>query len=315
MTPQSPRSRLLLPTLLTALLVELPVGGLWLYPLLLVSWRQGGRLAILGVVQVWLIRLLLAVFLGEAALSSVITELVLLSVLTLVGGLFAALLLRGRSLTQAGSVAVGSCVLLLGGLVVAGMVSSPDAMLSQLHTEFVVPLQQALETVARSGDNDLETVAELDSIRLLLEHESRWVLYLLPSLLGSALMMTLWINVWLVKAMEPAFAGLRPLREWRAPEPLIWGVIGAAVCTLTGIEPLVALGLNGLLLGGTVYLLAGLGVMSFGAFRWRIPQWMMLMVCVGMFFTGVLPVLAVVGLLDFQLDFRQRWQRMDEEQE
>lgn len=315
MTSSVSRSRLLMPSLLTALLLELPVGGLWLYPLLLMSWRLGGKWAAQGVVLVWLLRLALAFLLGGAVSSALWSELVLLSVLTMVGVVFGALTLRGRSLTQAGLVSVGSLVLLSTGLVIAGLVLSPEQVMDRLRTEFVLPMQQALDEVARTGENDLETMAELDSIRKFLGEQSRWVFYLLPSLLGSSMLMTLWLNVWLVKAMEPVFGGLRPLREWRAPEVLIWAVIGAAVLILTGIEPLVAVGLNILLLGATVYLLAGLAVMGYGAFRWRIPQWLLLMVCVGMFFTGTLPVLSLVGLLDFQLDFRKRWQRSDEERE
>lgn len=313
MTREARREGLLFPVLLTVLLLELPIGGLWLYPLMLVAIRQGGRTALLGAAQVWGLRLLLALLMaGGVGAQVVVTELVLLTFLSSIGFVFAALTFRGKSLSYAGGAAIGGSMLLLGGWVIAGFLAAPEALELRLQQDFVTPTLAGLDELAKAEDSSLETRAMIDSARAFLQQHARWVLYMVPGVMSSAILMTLWLNIWLLKVLEPGFDGLRPLRDWRPPDALIWvGVLGA-ILALTQVEPLMAVGLNLLLVGGTVYLLSGLGVMSFAARRWQVPQWMVLVVGIGLFFSGALPVMALLGVLDFQLDFRTRLLRSGE---
>lgn len=310
MTRAVRRPGLIIPILVTALLLELPVGGLWLFPLLLIAWREGSKRALGGLAGVWAVRLCIgmAMMLGGGS-GGLEQELLRLVFVSITGMLFGALLIRGWSLSRAGAV-VTVLAALLGALGVMALLSQEQSTLqSALEQGIVTPLDQALEGLKQEGDADLETQVQLESFQLFLKSHGEWVLYLFPSVLSAGLLLTVWLNVWVLKVFEPGFGGQEPLREWRPPEKLIWLLLGGVVLALTQLELPLAIGLNVLVLGATVFMISGVGVTGYAAWHFQLPQWLVLLLYVGLVLTGTLPLLAVVGLLDFQLDFRSMLSR------
>lgn len=306
-------TQVLAPSLLTALLLELPIGGLWIYPLSLTAWRLGLRPALMGVVQVWLIRLLLTLLVYPArAAEAIVSEVLLLVLATCLGGLFTALVLRGVNDTRA----TGITALTVGALTLGwvGFQLYPDATasLAALQKDVIAPLIKSLEEVGSATDTDLDTQARLDAMADWLSMHGEWVLYLLPAVLTVAMTMTLWLNLWLLKVADPTFGGGQALRDWRAPDLLIWTAIGSVILCLTGFTPLVALGVNLLLVVAVGFMLAGLSLAAYVAWRWRLPGWTLILGLILLFISGALPFMALVGLLDYQLDFRSRWPRSDD---
>lgn len=310
------RPGLLIPILVTALLLELPVGGLWLFPLLLIAWREGAGRALRAVAGVWMVRLGIdmALMLGGAT-GGLEQELLQLLFVTLTGVLFGALVMRGWSLSRAGGV-VTLLAASLGALGVATLlVQEQGEVQSVLEQGILLPLDQALEGFKQEADADLETQVRLESFQRMLKQHGEWVLYLFPSVLGAGLLLTVWLNIWVLKVFEPGFGGAEPLREWRPPDVLIWLLLAGVLLALTQMPTLLAVGLNVLVLGATVFMISGVGVTGYTAWHFKVPQWLVLLLYVGLVLTGTLPLLAVIGLLDFQLDFRTRLKQLGKDVE
>ena len=54
-----------------------------------------------------------------------------------------------------------------------------------------------------------------------------------------------------------------PLNRWRAPDHLVWGVIGCGATLLVSAKGLKMVGLNGLLIFMTIYFFQGIAIVSF----------------------------------------------------
>lgn len=306
-------TQVLAPSLLTALLLELPIGGLWLYPLSLTAWRLGLRPALTGVVQVWLIRLLLTLLVYPAgAAEAILNEVILLTLATCIGGLFTALVLRGVNDTRATGITALTVGALTLGWVGYHVYPDPTASLAALRNDVIAPLIKSLEELGSATETDLDTQARLDALADWLSAHGEWVLYLLPAVVTTAMTMTLWLNLWLLKVADPTFGGGQALRDWRAPDLLIWTAIAAVLLCLLGQTLPMALGVNLLLVVGVGFTLAGLSLAAFAAHRWRFPGWTLVLGLLLLFLSGGLPFMALVGLLDYQLDFRSRWPRSDD---
>lgn len=127
---------------------------------------------------------------------------------------------------------------------------------------------------------------------------------------GILLLVTLWALVRLLPADLPWVA--EPFREWRAPEHLVWGVIGGGfallipVLTGAGGEIGKVVGWNLLLLLVPVYFLQGLAVLLFLLQRYAVSPLIRAMILAMVFLFNPMPlVVASVGLFDIWADFRK----------
>lgn len=133
---------------------------------------------------------------------------------------------------------------------------------------------------------------------------------LIPGIAASTTLMTSWLNVLVALRIIPLRRlSLPPWQDWslwKAPELLVWPVIAAGFMLLVPMENFNLLGMNALLVLGTVYLFQGLAVVGFFFDRWKLHR----------VFRGMLYALfllqqfltlgvALMGLFDTWFDFRR----------
>ncbi len=132
-----------------------------------------------------------------------------------------------------------------------------------------------------------------------------------PAMLALQSLAALALASWWLARLKGAAdgpLGVRPLREFRFSDQLVWLLVaGLALLLLPGGEAATRLGQNALLFMGTLYALRGVGVFVFLA--GRAPSWFT--VVFGMFaaiflYPLVLTAAVLVGLGDTWLDVRGR---------
>ena len=99
---------------------------------------------------------------------------------------------------------------------------------------------------------------------------------------------------------------LRPMRDFRFNDHMVWGVVGGlALVLLPGVTLLRALGANLLLFFGALYTIRGVGVFLFVASPGRLAS--VALAVLGVLFWNVLGVMALgLGVGDTWLDWRSR---------
>lgn len=133
---------------------------------------------------------------------------------------------------------------------------------------------------------------------------------LLASLAGATLL-NMVVGRWLLGRLRPEAVTWPPFPEWKAPEPLVFGVIGAGFALLTPFSVVVPLAAATLMLLHVVYFYQGLAVLAYLFEFWRTPPGLRLIVF-GLLVLqayGVL-FLSLTGLIDVWADFRGRLNRM-----
>ncbi len=317
LTPAARWRSILASGLFSVVLLYVPLGLLFVFlPILLLAWRDRGRSALLALIVAWLAAAGLH-FAGAgggtgAGLYPRLTELFLFSS---VGLAFGATALSGRTLTRAGVYAIVPWILVAGLGLVSALRLDHAAVETTWQQAVLAPTDEMLAQVGSAQNVEEDVQEQTTQFRALLKEHQAWLLYLTPAWLGLLLMFVLWSNIWVLKTLEPGFAGLEPLRNWRPPDVWFGGLILAIILTLSRITPLMAIGLNLLVIGGGIYLMSGLSLTAFSAGRWRIQSWVLVSVMALLTLSGGLPLLAVFGILDFWLDFRQRWRRADDQRE
>lgn len=102
---------------------------------------------------------------------------------------------------------------------------------------------------------------------------------------------------------------LPPWREWshwKANELLVWVVIGAGFSQLLPMGVFRLVGLNVLLVAGTIYLLQGFSIMAFYFDRWNLPKPLRAFLYALLLLQQYLALGAVLfGLFDVWVDFRR----------
>lgn len=150
----------------------------------------------------------------------------------------------------------------------------------------------------------------IDLLRETMEQIQYVLVRLLPSLSLVSTLMVLWINI---LASKPIFTlgNLRypdfgPLKLWRAPEVLIWGVIGcggALMIPETGIK---LLALNGLIVLLTIFFFQGIAIVSFMFEKKNFPRgvrfFLYSLIAIQQL---VLLVVIGIGVFDVWLNFRK----------
>jgi uncharacterized protein YybS (DUF2232 family) len=91
------------------------------------------------------------------------------------------------------------------------------------------------------------------------------------------------------------------LDHWKAPEPLVWGVIAAGVLMLVPNFPARIVGLNGLLVYMVVYFFQGIAIVAFYFRKKQVPRVARLL------FYGIIGVQQVVMLAVIGVGFFDTW--------
>ncbi len=143
---------------------------------------------------------------------------------------------------------------------------------------------------------------------------------IIPSLLASGLLFAAWLNILLTritfkrialkemafKSQKTTYAALGPLNIWKAPDSLVWGVIGFSLMLLIPNTFMKMLGINGMILFVVIYFFQGMAIISFYFDKKKIPV-VLRALLYGIIFIQQILVFAIAGLgfFDVWLNFRK----------
>ncbi|HHD56350.1 MAG TPA: DUF2232 domain-containing protein [Desulfobulbaceae bacterium] len=158
------------------------------------------------------------------------------------------------------------------------------------------------QSVDVSADMQKELTAVLSGMR-------EWIPKILPSLLISMLLVTVWMNqvLWnglLLKTL-PKLAPWQSYATWKLPEQLVWLPICAAACYIFGPESWQVIALNGLIISGVLYFFQGLAVFFHLVNRWNVPGYLRILLY-GMLIIqsyGMI-LLSLLGIADIWMNIR-----------
>lgn len=151
---------------------------------------------------------------------------------------------------------------------------------------------------------------QIEAVRGILDIVHRTLLRLLPAMIVSSTIVVAWATLVMalplfrmrgVPAPDPG-----PLNRWRAPDPLIWGVIGCGVLLMLPDTGLKIVGLNVLVVLLTVYFFGGIAVVSYFFEKRRVPLGLrFLFYALIVVQQLLLLVVVALGLFDMWFNFRK----------
>lgn len=252
-----------------------------------------------GLIVVSAAFLLLAVFAGE--------ELALIyGVFAVMAGLLFSWLGRIRAIEYlVGSIA--AVMLAMGAGLSLYFYGSWARMFADLRAGLTEQLESAVRVQEQMG------LAQ-ESVDLLREQAPQIVetmLQLLPALLFLSFAFVVLINIVYLGRRFPErreqWFSLPFLREWKSPEPLVWGLIACGfILFIPGMASLRSLALNILLVIGACYFAQGLAVIAFFFHKNNVPRFLRGLTYVLIVFQQIFTLLVVgLGLFDLWGDFRR----------
>jgi uncharacterized protein YybS (DUF2232 family) len=271
--------------------VAMPAAGVVLFPFvphpvlslgLRYGWRWGAAVLVAAI-------LLLAIFAGQEV-ASIYGLFALMAVLLFV------LLGRLRAIENLVAAVAGVVFAAAGGLL-AYLFGSWGTMTRELHESMMQHMASALSAYEKMGLSK----DSLDLLREQIPQLAQTLFQLLPGLIFLSLAFTVLINVLLLCRRFPErrseWLSLDHLRDWKGPEPLVWGLIAAGfVLFAPGLDALNAFALNVLLVIGACYFAQGLAIIAFFFHKNKVPR----------FLRGITYVMVVgLGLFDLWGDFRR----------
>jgi len=137
------------------------------------------------------------------------------------------------------------------------------------------------------------------------------VVQLLPALLLLSFALIVLINIVYLGRRFPErranWFSIAHLREWKGPEPLVWGLIACGFSIfIPGLGVLRIVALNLLLVIGAYYFAQGLAVISFFFHKNNVPRFLRGLTYVLIVFQQIFTLLVVgLGLFDLWGDFRR----------
>jgi uncharacterized protein YybS (DUF2232 family) len=226
--------------------------------------------------------------------------------LLLTGWLMGALIERRHALDRVVMVACGlDLALAAAGLLLTSQLAGKGVL--ELLTEYVGRnLAMTLELYRDTGisGESLRVINDsLDRIQYVLVR-------LLPGLTAAGALVLNWGVLVLSRPLLRAQGLPQPspdttLSLWRAPEALVWPAIASGVLLLLPALDLKILGLNGLLVLGTVYFFQGMAIVAFFFEKKRLPRPVRALLYALLLLQQLL-LLAIVGLGFFDLWFNFR---------
>lgn len=152
-----------------------------------------------------------------------------------------------------------------------------------------------------SIDNQLEFQQAFQRIRELIPR-------IFPGLLINTTISMIWFNAilanWLLR--KRGIAGWENFKEWRLAEFLVWPLILSGLLLFSSSQAIDTLGLNGLIVLGTLYFIQGLAVMTALFGKWSVPgpiRFMVIFLLIIQAYGFIL--IALLGLADVWADFRK----------
>lgn len=214
---------------------------------------------------------------------------------------------RSWSVTKAMAISVALSLGLQGGVVAIWSLQSGVAPWSLLQQGLEKAIEEAF-MLSQQRDPSEEALLRAKASVLA---AARAILKVLPGLFASMDLLLYWFNLLVQRRFPSLWRGGVPgpgnLDQWGIPFPWVWITILGGMLALLPIEPLNTMGLNGILVMGSVHLLQGLAVMA-AVFRKRqVPTFLRGLIYGAVFLQQILTLaVALVGVFDVWFDFRRR---------
>lgn len=134
---------------------------------------------------------------------------------------------------------------------------------------------------------------------------------IMPGLLLATMLNTVFLNMvagkWLLGRKKIILDSWPPVAEWRLPEPLVFLVILAGISLLLPFGLFKTIGLNLLLVSGTIYFFQGVAILASFLGRWSIPAPLKALIYLVVLIQAYgVAMLAIIGLIDVWADLRKR---------
>jgi uncharacterized protein YybS (DUF2232 family) len=167
-----------------------------------------------------------------------------------------------------------SCGVIITGLIFLAVFSNiRNAGIYALASEYIgANLNLAVDTYKNIGVSEEHIRMITDSMEQI-----RFVLVgIIPALFVSFTLLVGWINLIISKSLFAKnniyFPDSAPLNLWKAPDYLVWAVIGASVLLFFPDKVLKMTGLNFLLLLMMIYFFQGIAIISYYFEKKRVPR-------------------------------------------
>ncbi len=279
----------------------IPIAGVFFglltpLPVILLSVRHGRAIALLGVLAVGasLAPLLGLGYTWAFCLEFALPALVLAEAIR-------------REWAPERSVAAGVLAVLGGSLLGLFILSRGEGgPIEYLLEHLDLALQEALGFYSKMGLSS----DEVGRLSTSAEQVRRFLLAASPGLFIAAALLTTSTNYFLARsgvARASTTGGSEPGFAWNMPDWLVWLLIGAASLFLSGLPIVKEIGLNGLLVMMTLYLLQGLAIAAFWLRRLKLPPLVGILGVVLLLLQPLLLLLLTgVGLFDIWFVFRRQ---------
>lgn len=149
-----------------------------------------------------------------------------------------------------------------------------------------------------------------------LENIEYVLIRLIPAFIVAAFFFVSWTNLLLAKSIfksrELFYPSFGSLKLWKAPEFLVWGIIGCGLLLLLPDKTFKIFGLNGLLILITIYFFQGIAIVSFYFEKKRFPRGLkFFLYSLIALQQAILLVIIGLGFFDMWLNFRKLEPNLD----
>jgi len=201
----------------------------------------------------------------------------------------------------------GGCVFLsaFGGLMLCGILSGKS--IAAIASDYVAKNLELTLVLYRNMGMSEETVQlisdSLDKIQYVLVR-------IIPALVTASTLLVVWTSLLLAEPILRIRSLFYPdfgrLNLWKAPDMLVWAVIGCSLALFVPNTTAKMVGLNGLIILMTVYFFQGIAIVSFYFEKKRFPRVIRIFLYT-LIALQQLILLAVIGLgfFDLWVNFRR----------
>ncbi len=245
--------------------------------------------------------LVMVVFIGGISL-----DILFFAGLLLIGFILGELFELNLSIEKTTLYASGSVVLSgLIGLIISSMLTG-EGVFGIVSNYVAKNLELTLvlyQSMGMSQENVQLISQSLDKIQHVL-------VTIIPALVSTSTLFVAWISILLAKPVLISrslhYPDFGPLNLWKAPDYLVWVVIGCGLALFLPIPVIKVIGLNGLLILMTVYFFQGIAIVSYYFNKKRFPKILRVFLYTLMALQQLI-LLAVIGLgfFDLWINFRR----------
>jgi len=245
--------------------------------------------------------LVMVVFIGGISL-----DILFFAGLLLIGFILGELFELNLSIEKTTLYASGSVVLSgLIGLIISSMLTG-EGVFGIVSNYVAKNLELTLvlyQSMGMSQENVQLISQSLDKIQHVL-------VTIIPALVSTSTLFVTWISILIAKPVLISrslyYPDFGPLKLWKAPDYLVWVVIGCGLALFLPIPVIKVIGLNGLLILMTVYFFQGIAIVSYYFNKKRFPKILRVFLYTLMALQQLI-LLAVIGLgfFDLWINFRR----------